>query len=212
MRITKVKLSPKRVSIEYEKERPGQDAADEFTLNCYDAPRPELRKALDSLRPFVLQICELPENLLDRVTVTGVSYSYGGEREVMGAVILAQMACRESGTVLNLNTPHLPSEPYGDDPLPKARMLPELCVEALSVLEDECVLYINGKREQGELPLESHDKAREEFSAHGTGLKAEPVTVEIDMGGKCSKCGKKGTGKSGLCLKCASDLALAEMR
>lgn len=34
---------------------------------------------------------------------------------------------------------------------------------------------------------------------------AEVPTTKIDMGKSCEKCGTKGAGKSGLCLKCAGE-------
>lgn len=39
----------------------------------------------------------------------------------------------------------------------------------------------------------------------------DPLTSEIDMDEKCSKCGKKGVCPNGLCLKCVTDLYIRKL-
>lgn len=136
--------------IEYSKKN-SKGKWDDFTLSCNDAPRPEYEKTIEKLKPFVLEICELPADYLSRINVKSVSFSYGGEAAIMGAVITATMKLKNSNAPLNLNTPHKPSEHYSTAGGDNALLLPEKCVDVLTELQEECALYINGERSQGEL-------------------------------------------------------------
>lgn len=150
MKITKTKYKDGKMYIEYKKKNSKGDY-DEFTLSCIDAPRSEYEKLIEKLCPFVIELCELPQDYLSRITVKSVSFSFGGDSEIMGVVITAAMKLKNSNTPLNLNTPHKPSEHYssagGDDSL----LLPEKCVEILEALQEECAQYIDGVRAQPDL-------------------------------------------------------------
>lgn len=150
MRFKKIKLTKEgKTQIEYEV-RSQKGDWDEFSLSCSDEPKPEFRNALIDLGHDVVEMCELPDNYLGRIVVRGVSFSYGGEEEVMGAVIIAQMSLRKSNIPLNLNTPHKASAPYsesGDD----SQLLTDKCIERLEVLTEEAVDYVKGIRAQGNL-------------------------------------------------------------
>jgi len=39
-----------------------------------------------------------------------------------------------------------------------------------------------------------------------------PIIIEIDMDGRCCKCGKRGVCKSGLCISCASKIVLERLK
>lgn len=151
MRIKKVKLtSDKKIAIAYEKESKS-GAWDEYSLSCSDRARPEFYAILAALAPFVIEMCELPESYLDRIEVRGVSFSYGGSDEVMGATISAQMRLDNSNCNLNLNTPHKASGSYNDFPADEKQLLSATCIDALGKLCDEVEKYIQGEREQGRL-------------------------------------------------------------
>lgn len=149
IRIKKIKFTPtEKISIQYEKRNEKVPSWDEYSMTCSDLPRPQLRNAMQNLKPYVIEMCELPEGYLNRITVTGVSFSYGGEREVMGATITSQMKLSLSNCDLNLNTPHKASEPYSDYEADPKQLLSYECVVALDELCDEVVKYINGERAQ----------------------------------------------------------------
>ena len=150
MRIRKVKITKfRQIHMIYED---GRGNRDEYSFTCMDPARPEFYQALEALNVFVLDMCELPENYLDRITVKGVSYSWGGENNTMGAVISAAMTLNESYQPLNLITPHKVSEMYcPDTPDDEKQLLSGDCVEALKKLIAECELYIKGDRAQGSL-------------------------------------------------------------
>jgi hypothetical protein len=150
MRIKKVKITKYgQVSMSYEQ---GAHNQDEYSFTCSEKARPEFYKTLEDLREHVLDMCELPANYLDRITVRGVSYSYGGEAEVMGATISASMRLDNSYQALNINTPHKASAMYNPDtPDDEMQLLSEDCIEVLSELQYECEKYIKGDRAQGSL-------------------------------------------------------------
>lgn len=151
MRFNKIKLSKDaRYRFEYEVERNDGEERDEFACSSKDRPRPEFLTTLDKLKPFVVKICELPASYESKIAVRGVSFSYGGDSETMGATITSVMALENSTGPLILNTPHKTEAFYsehGDD----RQLLPEGCVEVLNDLCDEAELYVRGERAQGRL-------------------------------------------------------------
>ena len=150
MRIKKVKITKyNQVSMVYE-DGPGN--FDEYSLTCREKARPEFYETMEALAEHVIDMCELPENYLNRIKVRGVSFSYGGETEVMGAVISASMELKESYQALNLTTPHKASEMYNPTtPDDEMQLLTGDCIEALEALQKECMAYIKGDRAQGNL-------------------------------------------------------------
>jgi hypothetical protein len=150
MRIKKVKVKDGKMYIEYQMKVKKQ--WDDFTLHCMDKARPEYDKALDGLKKHVVEMCELPKDYINRITVKGVSFSYGGDKEVMGAVITATMVLKNTNCPLNINTPHKASDLYGDEG-DESQLLTGFCVRALEAVQAEAVAYIKGDRAQLELPL-----------------------------------------------------------
>lgn len=151
MRIKKIKItSDSRISIAYEKQSK-TGLYDDYSFTCSEAPRPELLKTLQALAPHVIEMCELPKSYVDRINVTGVSFSYGGEKEVLGATIISQMKLNQSNCDLNLNTPHKASESYSEAPADEKQLLSSDCVSALEDLCAEVEMYINGERAQMKL-------------------------------------------------------------
>jgi hypothetical protein len=151
MRIKKVKLTTdKKISIAYEQQSK-KGNWDEYSLTCSEEARPEFYSALAALAPHVIEMCELPESYLSRIEVRGVSFSYAGEKEVMGATIIAQMKLHYSNTNLNLNTPHKASDSHSGLPADEMQLLSASCVKALKALCEEVRVYIRGERAQGRL-------------------------------------------------------------
>lgn len=150
MRFQKIKVTKEgKIHIEYEIEN-SKDGMDEFSMTCSDEPKPEFTSALKDLAQDVLDMCELPEEYITRVIVTGVSFSYGGETEVMGATLIAQMKLHKSNVNLNLITPHKIEEFYSDQGDP-AQLLGEECVGRIKELIDQAGDYVRGIRAQGQL-------------------------------------------------------------
>jgi hypothetical protein len=153
VRIRKISITKdKKVNVEYEA-RNKKGGMDEFHMLCDDEPRPELRKALDAMAVHVVDLCEFPDDYVDRVSVRGVSYSFGGEKEVMGATITGSLKLKYSNCPLNINTPHKASESYSDTPVDADLLLSDECCAALADLSAEAALYVDGDRMQTKLDL-----------------------------------------------------------
>lgn len=150
MRMKKVKVTKEgKIFLIWEREIQSGNY-DEYSMQCSDQARPEFYEAMQSLDKHVIDMCELPDSYLDRITTNSVSFSYGGDEQVMGATISASMKLENSPAGLNLNTPHKACDSYNpeqpvEDP---ALLLSEKCIEDLDTLMDEAELYINGDRAQ----------------------------------------------------------------
>lgn len=152
IRIKKIKITKEnKIQVAYEKQSKETRFWDEYSFTCSEPPRPELLTTLQALAPHVIDLCELPESYEKRIKVTGVSFSYGGEKEVMGATIISQMKLNYSNCDLNLNTPHKISDSYTDYPASEEQLLSCDCVNVLEKLCKEIKLYINGERAQMKL-------------------------------------------------------------
>jgi hypothetical protein len=156
MQIKKVKVTKEgKISMEYTQGAKGLQ--DEYTFTCSQKARPEFYQAFSDLRTDVIEICELDadaaggstEYYLSRITVKGVSFSYGGEDETMGAVLIAELRLDNSNP-LNLITPHKPSDLYGETGDPKMCLSAD-CIEHLEKLTKEAELYIKGDRAQASM-------------------------------------------------------------
>lgn len=159
-RYTKIKIVKEGgMYLEYQESRKKGEGWDDYTLRTKDNPLPGFVAAFKALAMHVVDMCELPDSDLaeNRVEVRGVSFSYGGDKEVMGAVLTAVRELKRSNTPLNLNTPHKPSEPYNDpenggsDKLDEKSLLDEDCVAALEKLCKEADRFLGGHRQQVDL-------------------------------------------------------------
>lgn len=151
MRINKVKVTKEgKVAIEYQ--IPRGVGFDDYSLKCSERAMQSFYDALLAFRESVVKLCELPEEFTERIIVKGVTYSYGGERDTMGAVIVAQLILNLSDGNLNLNTPHKAVEMYNEDSEPREEaVFDEDTIAYLEQLEAEAIRYVNGERAQGKL-------------------------------------------------------------
>jgi hypothetical protein len=150
MRIKKLKYKPKDNEVEAIYEQEGPNGWDKYALTSGDSPRPEMQKALNALAEDVVKLCEIPNKGSEDVAVTGVTFSYGGDKEVMGACIIAQIRLKNSYQPLNVITPHKASESYSDyeDPM---QILDFETVNRLKNVIEEALRYVNGDRAQQNL-------------------------------------------------------------
>lgn len=154
MQFLKIKKDKKsgRVTLEYQKKKADQ-TLDEFHFSSFDKPLPEFDTALLNLRKYVMQICEYPvdDDFITRTTVTGVSFSYGGDADVMGATLIAQLVLKDCNAPLNLNTPHLAEDFYSASGGSDKQLMPDKMATDLYKLMTEAERYLYGERAQGEL-------------------------------------------------------------
>lgn len=138
-RIRKVKWDGKRVLIEHEF-RNTRKEWDEYSMSCTEAPRPDLVAALDALVPYGREIAELPEDDDPQLRCTGLSCSWSGEDETMGAVIILRKKLRKTEGAVNLVTPYRKAD----------NMDPKL-VEAIEDVQAAAQDYLDGARAQTDL-------------------------------------------------------------
>lgn len=186
MRFRKIKQTKEgKIHIEYEvKNQKG--GMDEFSFTCSDEPKPEFKAALQDLGQDVIEMCELPEEYITRVIVTGVSFSYGSDAEIMGATLIAQMKLKKSNVNLNLNTPHKIEEFYSETGGDQVQLLGEECVSRLKELIDQTGDYVKGVRAQGQLfgEKEGLEKIVKEFHDNMQKGLGPGESVTISSGGK----------------------------
>lgn len=142
-RLTKVKYKPaKGIYVEYEVFK--NEVWDTHTMRSNDVPETEFVDALRALAPDVADLCELCPECATGIVVQGVSLSYAGEEDVMGATITALRKLGSANSPLVLNTPHKP-ESADDDKTP---VLSGACVDHIDLLEVATWRYVDGNRAQ----------------------------------------------------------------
>ena len=114
MRIKRVKITAENKILMVYEQPTRFGGWDEYSMTCSETARPEFYKAFEALAPEVVDMCELPDEYLPRIKIRGVSFSYGGEKEIMGATICASMDLKRSYPKLNINTPHKASAMYSE--------------------------------------------------------------------------------------------------
>ena len=173
-RICKIKINKEnRVEINYQ-QKSQSGGWNDFTMSCIEKGEPELYIALNGMNQDVIEMCEQPLGYIERVTVKGVSFSYGGEKEVMGATISASMKLEHSHCPLNINTPHKASESYNDGEADIKQLLSGECVDRLHALHKRAERYVDGVRAQGNLFEESTIT----FAARGESITVTPDQLE----------------------------------
>ena len=145
-RFTKIKFDGSKVRLEYERTRPDGEP-DEFLLSSLDRPAPEFLAALQAFAVDVVTICELIPSDTERLTVRGITLTH--TNDIQGAVVTALKKLKTSNAPMVVNTPHLPSEGYSDNP--DEPTMPTGMWERIAVLEVEAKRYLDGDRAQPSL-------------------------------------------------------------
>lgn len=162
LRFKKIKkTSDDKIHIEYEKKNQ-TGKWDEHSMKSNQEPLPAFLHALDNLVPHVEEMCELPDkdHQIHPYTVRGVSFSYGGDNDTMGATITATRSLKNSNSPLVLNSPHKIEEAYADG-ADETQVMTRDCYNDLMILCDEAEKYLNGKRAQMDMFGEEQEKERE---------------------------------------------------
>jgi len=141
--INKIKSKDNKITITYERTRQDRDDTDKYVIESYDQAKPEFHKWMKLLRETVVEICELPSYFADKITITGVSYSWA--MLIMGATITAQIKLEHSDAPLCITTPHKPTESYGGNP-EDPNLLTATAETTLEGLIKAATAYINGDR------------------------------------------------------------------
>ncbi len=148
VRISKAKLKDGQLHVELEGTE--KDTERKTSLRSLDGFHPDLQAAFDALTTHVRDILEWPAHLYSGgMVVTGVSWSFSENTGVEGAVMVCQAALDTCTSPFCFNTPHLPFAQYAEDG--NAPIMPDDAQTALDALKREVQLYLDGKRQQGDL-------------------------------------------------------------
>lgn len=140
------------VFVKYERGNPASTLRDEFTLKCGEAPRLELKAALQKMAKHAIEICELPDDFLLHVISVSISYS---DENVQGLVITTMRSLKNSNAPMLINTPNFSREPYSETGDPDVSIFSHKCAEDLDALEGRVFLYVEGERAQRKLDFEA---------------------------------------------------------
>jgi hypothetical protein len=149
-RIKKVKYDGAKVVIHYEVER-ANEAIDEYTLSCVDAPTAEFKAAMNALKDVLPNWIDVHPDWAATCEVRGAFFSH--KNGIFGGGFTALKPLKNCNSPLVINAPHKPSEPYsegGDESVCLTAIESELLCEVCRQAE----LYLDGERAQMELPLE----------------------------------------------------------
>jgi len=141
--VKSVKVTEKFVEVRYDEHR--DETVDEFSLKMKDPPHPDLVAALAALVPCVIEIIEQPTSFLNGLKVRKASWTWkfdktAGEHKAK-VTLHAAKALANNNSPWNIHTPLVePDEDFA---------------KSLAILHDEALAYVDGKRAQGRLPLDS---------------------------------------------------------
>lgn len=152
MLIDSVKLmKDDRVGIAYSK--PSGDLMIDSQLKCPERATPEFYIALRKLEQVVKDICELDTD--KKVSVTGVTYTYIGENQIMGAKIHTKLQII-TGETIDITTPFRYSE-HPTNATPDSKVMEHKIEEIFVAVSEACKGYIAGKREQTKMDLDQEE-------------------------------------------------------
>ncbi len=109
----------------------------------------DLQGALVQLRPFVVNLLELPEKEENRIKVNGAEFTTTKKEGIFGAHIYALRSLDHSDIPQEVVTPHKTEVPYKVEGEVEAGLLLDYeCVLILKQLQKEAELYIKGHKDQ----------------------------------------------------------------
>jgi len=142
--ITMIRLvKGEKIKIHYRKQNAGDMTLnDEFTVQSWDKPRPELYETITALAPHVCAFCDLPAEYAGGMQVTALSLSYTAETIAVTAHVEKYIV--NSQKPFAFSTP--PMMLAGSSGRPGA-CTPE-AAKAINEVLKEAALYVNGDRAQ----------------------------------------------------------------
>lgn len=111
-------------------------------------PLPEYLKLLDSLKPFVIEMCELGKK--STITISGISFSYHGEMDTQAAIITFQKKLSDGNAVITINTPLKYVERTGED-TPVSQVMSQEMAEVMDKITKGAIEFVKGLRKQTDL-------------------------------------------------------------
>jgi len=117
-----------------------------------DAPDPDLVAALGALAPYVVEVVEQPVDFVKGLCVRKVSWTWKWDKEQGQHV--PKVTVHATKVLVNNNSPWNVISPLSDPG--------DEFGEALALVHNEALEYVDGKREQGTLPLEEGEEGNED--------------------------------------------------
>lgn len=144
MKITKVKIKPSETEIAY-LETDAKDSK-EVTFKSWDIQSTEFLESLQVLKPYVINILELPDEYDETLEIRGITIKY--EEAGIGVVISAVKGLASLAAPLCLNTPYIPPKRDEHINTPMSSEL-EMSIEKITAMAQQ---FMNGQhRAQGQL-------------------------------------------------------------
>jgi hypothetical protein len=144
------------ITVEFEKIVAAPEGDDpvyeKVTFKSNRTPQQKFYDALAEIKPFTIDMLEIDEGEITRVTVKGATFKRTKEG-IMGVAILIERAMNHAKTPLRIETPHYIAESYSEDGDEENILNPD-CVIVLSKLKKEATAYVNGAADQIEADLE----------------------------------------------------------
>ena len=151
LNIRKIRRSSKKLSFTY------LNGEEEHSASYKDNPLPSFGPSLDALAPLVCELCELPHDYKDGLTVSGLTLCESGKVECV--TIVAKKEIAGNSRPFNIATPLIPidqpEEGEGSHLTIAQAILVETAVE-------EARKYIRGERSQGQMKLTPEESKEEE--------------------------------------------------
>lgn len=150
--ILKFKLLPdKKIFCSFQIRR-NEDNYDKYEFTTIDKPLPSLLNYFLLFRKYVLTLCELPEteDEIRKIDIKSFTFSWSGEKHIMGCTVSAAKMLSNSNSPLTLNTPFKIEEFHsgvGDD----RQLLPRDMVNDIYEFMLHINSFIDGEREQMDL-------------------------------------------------------------
>jgi len=111
----------------------------------------EFYKSLADLKPHAIEMLEINDGEIARVSVKGATFKRTKEG-IMGVVMSIERTMNHTETPLKLETPHYIAESYSEDG-DEQNILADDCVIVLKKLKAESVKYVEGFSDQIEADL-----------------------------------------------------------
>lgn len=142
LNIRKIRRSSKKLSFTY------LNGEEEHAAAYKDNPLPSFGPSLDALAPLVCELCELPKDYKDGLTVSGLTLCESGKVECV--TIVAKKEIAGNSRPFNIATPLIPIDQPEEGEGSHLTIAQAILVE--TALE-EARKYIRGERSQGQMKL-----------------------------------------------------------
>ena len=142
LNIRKIRRSSKKLSFTY------LNGEEEHAAAYKDNPLPSFGPSLDALAPLVCELCELPKDYKDGLTVSGLTLCESGKVECV--TIVAKKEIAGNSRPFNIATPLIPIDQPEEGEGSHLTIAQAILVETEV---EEARKYIRGERSQGQMKL-----------------------------------------------------------